>query len=251
MKWAVWLVAMPALMGADWKVVTRNGDTSFTEYFKRSLKRTDLSAVYTTVLDFEHRSQVNWRNDLRQYEIIDWPPEVRPEPSGPTIVIERQTTDTGERKQFFGRAARHLVSRITRSDGPQTVIDGWYIEAPGLSKGTGSGATFAFMTISAVGQSPPRIEMKQVGPVPEGLAVFQKTTTSVTQLRGANQNYESVSEVTELFEGTLPDKVFQAPDGYQRVTNLPYAALRPAPSTWAALLSERWRQFQSWFSTSF
>ena len=30
--------------------------------------------------------------------------------------------------------------------------------------------------------------------------------------------------MTELVEGTLPDKVFQAPAGYQRVTNLPYAA---------------------------
>src|SRR5215471_18767187 len=144
---------MPALLSADWKIVTRTGDRTLTEYFKGSLSRTDSSKAYTTVMDSEHRRQVNWRNDLRQYEIVEWPPEVRPNASGPAIVIEWQTTDTGERKQFFGRTARHLVSRVTRSDGPETVIDGWYINAPGLPKGTsGSGGYFTFVTLTVAGQ---------------------------------------------------------------------------------------------------
>ena len=77
--------------------------------------------MYTTVLDFEHRRQVNWRNDLRQYEIVEWPPEVRLNSSSvQTITIERHTTDSGERRQFFGRTARHLVSRVTHTDGLAT-----------------------------------------------------------------------------------------------------------------------------------
>jgi hypothetical protein len=140
------------------------------------------------------------------------------------IKIERRTSDTGERKQAFGRTARHLVSRVTRSDGPETVIDGWYIEAPGLPKGrSGSGGYFAVLTLAVAGQGPPRIELKQIGPPPEGLPVWQKTTSAIV-VPGSSRHHETVSEVTELSERALPDTLFQPPAGYQRVTNLHYAA---------------------------
>ena len=141
------------------------------------------------------------------------------------ITIERRTSDTGERKQFFGRTARHLVSRVTRSDGPQTVIDGWYIEAPGLPK---EKSGFAVLTLSVTGQSPPRIELEQVGPAPEGLAVWQKMTSTVV-LPGNSRHYESVSEVTDLSERGLPDTLFQPPAGYRRVTNLQASPVQRVP----------------------
>jgi hypothetical protein len=249
MKRLACLFAMPALLCADWKIVTRTGDSTLTEYFKGSLMRTDSSPVYTSVLDFEHRRQVNWRNDLRQYEIIEWPPEVPPSPSGPTITIERHTTDTGERKQFFGRTARHLVSRVTRSDGPETVIDGWYIDA----HKAGAGGSIAILTMSVAGQppAPPRIEMTQTGLAPEGLAVWQKTTSIISLPGGSPHKYESVSEVIELFDGVLPDRVFQPPDGYQRVANLPDAAARSTPRTWPEVIRARWQEVQAWFSRIF
>src|SRR5215813_12914845 len=162
MKRIACLFAIPMLLCADWKIVTRTCDSTLTEYFKGSLKRADSSPTYTTVMDFDRRSQVNWRSDLRQYEIVEWPPDVQPNSSSPVINIERSSVDTGERKQFLGRTARHLISRITRSDGPETVIDGWYIDVPELPKRkTGSGAAFAVLTLTT-GQSPapPRIEMK-------------------------------------------------------------------------------------------
>jgi hypothetical protein len=68
-------------------------------------------------------------------------------------------------------------------------------------------------------------------------------------LPGSSRHYESVSEVTELFEGALPDTLFQPPDGHQRVTNLPYAASRSAPRTWAELILERWQKITDWFSS--
>jgi hypothetical protein len=250
-KRLAWLFAMLALVSADWKIVTRTGDSTVIEYFKGSLKRTDSSPAYTTVMDSEYRRQVNWRNDLRQYEIVAWPPEVPNSLPRTVIKIERRTSDTGERKQFFGRTARHLVSRVTRSDGPETVIDGWYIEAPGLPKEkSGSGGYFAVLTLAVAGQSPSRIELEQVGPAPEGLAVWQKTTSTIA-LPGSSRHYESVSEVTELSERALPDTLFQPPAGYQRVTNLPYAASRPVPRTWAELIGERWQKITDWFSALF
>ena len=139
---------------------------------------------------------------------------------------------------------------MTRSDGPetQTLIDGWYIEAPGLPKG--KSGSFTLLALTVAGQSPPRIELQQVGPAPEGLAVWQKMTSTVV-LPGSSRHYESVSEVTELFERPLPDTLFQLPDGYQRVTILPYAAFRLAPRTWAELIRERWQKITDWFSALF
>ena len=252
MKRLAYLFAMPALLNDDWKIVTRTGDSTLTEYFKGPLRRMDSSPASTTVIDSEHRRQVNWRNDLRQYEIVEWPPTVQPNLLPGTVVkIERRTSDTGERKRFFGHTARHLVSRVTRSDGTQTLIDGWYIEAPGLASGkSGPGGYFAILTLGVAGQSPPRIELEQVGPAPVGFAVWQKMTSTVVLL-GNVRHYESVSEVTELSERVLPDTVFEPPSGYRRVTNLPYAASRPVPRTWAELIRESWQKITGWFSARF
>ena len=134
MKRIVCMFALTPMLGsviyADWKIITRTSDRNVAEFFKGALMRRDFLPAYTTVLDFDNRRQVNWRSDLRQYEIVEWPPQQPSDsPSGPVITIERNTTDTGERRQFFGRPARRLVTRVTRSDGPEMVIDGWYIEA--------------------------------------------------------------------------------------------------------------------------
>jgi len=99
-----------SVLYADWKIVTRTGDSGVTEFFKGALRRTDSSPAYTTVLDLNHRRQVNWRSDLRQYVIVEWPPQYQTDsPPGPVITIERNTRDTGERKQFFGRTGRALL----------------------------------------------------------------------------------------------------------------------------------------------
>jgi hypothetical protein len=202
-------------------------------------------------VDFDHRRQVSWRSDLRQYVIVEWPPQYQSNSSsGPAITIERDTTDTGERKQFFGRTARRLITRVRRSDGPASVIDGWYIEAPGIPKWK-RGAVDTVLTISAGGQrpAPPRIEIKQTGPVPEGLAVWQKITSSMLLPGGSYLNPASISEITDLVEGTLPDRLFQPPADYQRVASLPSAATRPAARTWAELLRAHWHVIEEWFST--
>ena len=100
------LFAMPALLSADWKIVTRTGDSTLTEYFKGSLSRTDSSPAYTTVMDSEHRRQVNWRNDLRQYEIVEWPPAVEPNSlPGTVIKIDRDP----QRRLRNANADRRLV----------------------------------------------------------------------------------------------------------------------------------------------
>ena len=128
------LIAAPGTaLHADWKIVTRTGDYSIVEYFKGALIRADSPPAYTSVSDFDHRRNVNWRNDLQQYLVVEWSPEPQSDSSsGPVITIEQNTTDTGEHQRFFGRTARHLVTHTARSDSPDTLTDGWYVDAPGL-----------------------------------------------------------------------------------------------------------------------
>jgi hypothetical protein len=245
---------LPTLLVADWKIVTQTGGDTITEYVKASLRRTDPSPAYSTVLDFDHRRQLNWRNDLRQYELVEWPRERQFEPASRVVItIERNTTDTGDRKQFFGRPARRLVTRTKRSDSPESesVTDAWYIDVqplPNIKRA--AGGSFAVLTVSVAGETP-RIEVKQTGPAPEGLAVWQKTTTTVMLPGHSRQSFESLSQVTELVEGALPDKLFQPPDGYHRVTNLSYPASRPAPHTLADLVRAHWQMIENWFSARF
>ena len=93
MKRIVWLFAFTPMLGSvlygDWKIVTRTGNSSVTEFFKGALIRTDSTdslPAYTSVLDYDHRTQVNWRSDLRQYVVVEWPPEQpNDSPLGPVI----------------------------------------------------------------------------------------------------------------------------------------------------------------------
>jgi hypothetical protein len=53
----------------------------------------------------------------------------------PTLRLETTTVDTGERKEFFGRTARHVIITTkqtplegSHAEAQETVSDGWYID---------------------------------------------------------------------------------------------------------------------------
>jgi hypothetical protein len=86
--------------------------------------------------------------DQREYDSYPYPPQLPKEqlakmsqtpqpaqPGPPTFRIEETTVDTGERTDFFGHQARHVIT--TRKETPlagshryarEVVIDGWYID---------------------------------------------------------------------------------------------------------------------------
>ena len=101
-----------------------------------------------------------------------------------------------------------------------------------------------------VGSKPavPRIEMKQKGPALVGLPVRVKTISSMVLPGGSHQTTETVSEVTELLEATLPDKLFQAPEGYQRVKSFLNSPVNQAPQSFREMLETHWQIIKDWFS---
>jgi hypothetical protein len=57
--------------------------------------------------------------------------------------------------------------------------------------------------------------------------------------------------VTELQEATLPDTLFQPPEGYQREESFPDSAVtryRSAPQSFLDMLGTYWQMIKDWFS---
>lgn len=237
------MAALGGSLRADWKITTVSksavGDSIETEYYKGKLKRTDGydsrtgKARYVGVLDFQNRRLTVWDLDSHQYAVHPIGPQRPPpkeSPSATVITIDRATTDTGERRTFFGRTARHLITRerSSRSDG-ETVIDGWYLDSE-ASPPDKRGAAFAILESHVAGQpyEPPIIKINETGPEPAGLPVLLKTTSS---------QQKTTREVTELIEAPLPDTLFDPPPGFER--SIPY----PGPFRWS------WGWFRDWFAS--
>ena len=198
---------------ADWKVttVTTSGDTRSieTEYFKNGMRRWD-NTSHVSVLDQPGIRSINWSVEKREYLIQHSSRPRQATESGPAIVIDVETTDTGERRIIFGREARRLITVERRSDS-ETRTDGWYIDSQSLPPPF-QRYRVAVLT-SGPSQLQPRIEINRRGIERTGIpvsAVMTSTTGSLTAI-----------EVTDLFEGELDPALFQAPPGFRRVGNSP------------------------------
>lgn len=102
-----------------------------------------------------------------------------PQSTGLELVIERATVDTGERRDFFGRVARHLITHETRSNAGWSgsgEIDGWYVDSeflPREKRGT-------VVALLIAGDARPRVRVNQTGPAPAGLAVKESQISHYT-----------------------------------------------------------------------
>ncbi len=254
------MAAFGATLQADWKITTvvrsAHGQSVETEYFKGGLRRIDqLNDIQgrhgesIVVLDFDRLRQTVWNANLQQFIVIRMGRGTRLQPVGPELIIERVTVDTGERRDVFGRIARHLITQETRTSSSngftdsKTNIDGWYVDSellPREKRGT-------VVHVLSSGDSRPRLRVHQTGPAPSGIAVLERQVSEYTQPNGAREVNERTIEVTELREGPLPNDLFSPPPGFKRVTTFPGEV---AP-TWAARLRLEWERLQDWISDIF
>src|SRR5215469_1899544 len=67
---------------------------------------------------------------------------------------------------------------------------------------------------------------------------------------GSHETIETVSEVTELLEAALPDKLFRPPEGYQRVESFlstPVRGNNQVPQSFREMLETHWQMIKDWF----
>jgi hypothetical protein len=198
------------------------------------IKRGDLQQTF--LVNFEDREFTTWpiRPFPTRQELIEQVP-VDPPPAqvAPTVLVETETVDTGERKEFFGRPARHVITtkRIVqlmesnRKDS-RTVIDGWYIDldtAVSCEPWWWSGPGHSFGSVRRAGDPPERPTFKDIGEPERGYAVLSRSTdfTSITDV-----------EVTALSTAPLDPALFDVPADFMRVKRVRQEPLPPLIIRW-------------------
>ena len=173
--------------------------------------------------------------------------------SGGTLKIWVENTDTGERKEFFGHTARHIITHETRVAGPGACskpsvseTDGWYIDGSVMPEWRQQKKNNFGVVVAAevsVGSNDKcfnkmdKIEVHRSG-VETGFPVKITTTLTneITQADGTKRTLSSTwgSEVVELKEGPLELTLFDVPKDFRRVESLRNWTAKPPrqQTTW-------------------
>lgn len=153
----------------------------------------------------------------------------------PTVLVETETVDTGERKELFGHTARHVVTtrRVIPLAGAKrgadtTVTDGWYVdldthiccEPSWRSARSGH----AFGTSHRQGEEGEMPAFKDIGEPERGFALASKGTMSGTITLPDSSTRQHVStwetEVTELSTAPIDPALFEIPSGFKLVERI-------------------------------
>jgi hypothetical protein len=189
------------------------------------------------VLDLTAREYISYETDSRATTV-----GIKPKPtvnSGGTLQIWIENIDTGERKELFGRVARHIITREKRIAGPgacskpsMSETDGWYIDGSVMPEWRQQKkSTFGVVVAAEVSagsndkcfEKMDKIEVHRTG-VETGFPVKVTTTlrSEVTHPDGSSRMLDSTwgSEVVELKEGPLELSLFDVPPDFRKVQSL-------------------------------
>jgi hypothetical protein len=172
----------------------------------------------------------------------------------PTLRIETSTLDTGDRRDFFGHTARHVITTRRQiplegsaSNAQEMVTDGWYIDLDtSIScdpKRLSGKPAHAFLT---VGNAPiEKIEFVDKGEPESGFAIEWKITTkeAIALSDGPKKDRTFVHEmcVTQLVEGPLDPALFTIPIGFRQVEHIDRNPPTDLPNQW----SMAWDRFKA------
>lgn len=249
---------------ADWKITTvytSDGQRSVnTEYFKDHLRRSDFAGAhnmkFVDVVDSASLRQYMWDLNRREYVVnrLHYLGKVQATSANPPVyLVQIDARDTGERQVLFGRTARHLIStekRYRQANATaepvlqsEVLTDGWYVDAPGLPREKQANA----VGVLAFGNQRPIVKVNHTGAPLSGLAVRQRITTRSYLSEQRNKIDERTIEVTELFQGSLANEVFEPPAGFKRVVRFPTDYRR----NFSDDLEMYWQWFEDWFTSLF
>src|SRR5262245_9351267 len=199
--------------------------------------RGDHERIY--VLDMDAHEYTSYEAESRGF---------KPQPtveSGGTLQIWIENVDTGERKEIFGRMARHIITRERRVAGPgacskpsDSETDGWYIDSSLLPEWQRKKNNLGVVVATEVSAGSTdkcfnkmdKIDVHRSG-VETGFPVKVTTTmrSEITQADGSQRVLSSTwgSEVVELQEGPLELSLFEVPKDFHRVEVLRSWAVPP------------------------
>jgi len=246
-----------------------------TTYFRADARRQEYRSIsgshYGPHLAFIERCDLGERFglnlDQREYDAHPFPPQFSKEqlarmsqtpppaqPGPPTFRIEETTVDTGERTDFFGHQARHVIT--TRKETPlpgshryaqNMVTDGWYIDleteisCEPWWRSSKKQKGIAYLT---AGSDPiERVEIVQKGNAEHGFAVDLKVVnTSFFVLKDGTTKVntsKSKIKVVDFVEGQLDPGTFEVPAGFTKVDRIDWNQPQEERSAW----STGWEQF--------
>jgi hypothetical protein len=204
-----------------------------------TIQNSDQQMMYQ--LDLQSREYAEWRPEgtdliLLLAQWIARPPRTRE--SGKTVNIYYETIDTGERNEFFGRTAKHLLVRERYVAEPgaceyshQIEKDGWYI--PRAEPGTAKVSYSIVSYLAFVGANTCHDTVVKHGdPSPPGVPVLE-TDGRVTR------------EILELSNDPLDKSLFGVPSGFKKVDALPGYR----PMSWSQRLEMEWAQLERAFGS--
>jgi hypothetical protein len=178
-------------------------------------------------------------------------------PEKPTLRIEVNTTDTGERKEMFGHIARHVLTTRrqtplegSRSEPQETVTDAWYIDLdqrlscdPDWSKRKNS---HAYSLFAAGKQLREKVEFIPRGEAQTGFALQSVTSSKSTYTLpdGTRKQTEWRTEllVTELQEGPVDRTLFEIPRGFRYVQHI---ERNPMSSGSSGRMQDLWQRLKA------
>jgi hypothetical protein len=164
----------------------------------------------------------------------------------PTIRMEIKTTDTGERKEIFGRTARHIITTTTQtplagshSSPQESVTDGWYVDfdqqlsCDSKRSETGGGSIFGYVSVGNGKVPMEKPEFVTIGNRETGfpLDLIQTSKSPSNLPDGTVNRFET--HVTQFEEGPLDPALFEIPPGFKHVDHIernpPKSALTRKP----------------------
>lgn len=150
-----------------------------------------------------------------------------------TLRIEIETVDTGERREFFGRTARHVITtrkqialQGSRSEPQETVTDGWYIDLDTrlrCERNLFSGKR-GHAYLVAGNQPAEKPEFVDIGEPETGFPVQLVSVSTSTQTLRDGSRKERTSKHETLVIGLevspLDPRLFEIPPGFKHVRRI-------------------------------
>jgi hypothetical protein len=198
------------------------------------------------VLDLLAHEYVTYETDSRGAALGVKSPST--EDSGGRLQIWIDSTDTGERRDFFGHVARHIITKEKRIASPdacggnsESQTDGWYVDMSIMpewrqpKKRLGGVVVTSVLTAGNCVNKFDKIEVHRTGVEP-GFPV-KLSTTLQNEVKDHDHASKSIvstwgSEVVELSTGPLDPKLFEVPPDFRRVERLKtFASATPRQSS--------------------